>query len=91
VDERGRHADFHSLRYPFCTWMSRRHPIEVVQRLMRHSTVKLTADLDADLGPEDIGRTVWTLRPLLDGEKGQGEKEGVGEGGAKEGDGEQAA
>jgi integrase len=68
VDERGRHADFHSLRYTFCTWMSRRHPIEVVQRLMRHSTIRLTADLYADLGLEDIGKTVWTLPPLLEGE-----------------------
>src|SRR5262249_1321871 len=67
VDERGRHADFHSLRYTFCTWMSRRHPIEVVQRLMRHCTIRLTADLYADLGLEDIGRTVWALPPLLEG------------------------
>jgi integrase len=66
VDERGRHADFHSLRYTFCTWMSRRHPIEVVQRLMRHSTIKLTSDLYSDLGLEDIGKTVWTLPALLD-------------------------
>jgi integrase len=64
-DERGRYADFHSLRYTFCTWMSRHHPIEVVQRLMRHSTIKLTSDLYADLGLEDIGKTVWTLPPLL--------------------------
>jgi integrase len=64
-DERGRWVDFHSLRYTFCTWMSQRHPIEVVQRLMRHSTVKLTADLYNDLGLEDIGKTVWTLPPLF--------------------------
>jgi integrase len=63
-DERGRWADFHSLRYTFCMWMSQRHPIEVVQRLMRHSTIKLTADLYNDLGLEDIGKTVWSLPPL---------------------------
>jgi hypothetical protein len=44
--------------------MSQRHPIEVVQRLMRHSTIKLTADVYNDLGLEDIGKTVWTLPPL---------------------------
>jgi integrase len=64
-DERGRWADFHSLRYTFGTWMSRQHPIEVVQRLMRHSTIKLTADLYTDLGLEDIGKTVWSLPPLF--------------------------
>ncbi len=63
-DERGRWADFHSLRYTFCTWMSRRHPLEVVQRLMRHSTIKLTADLYNDLSLEDMGKTVWSL-PFL--------------------------
>ncbi len=63
-DARGRWADFHSLRYTSCTWMARRHAIEYVQRLMRHPTIKLTADWYNDLGLEDIGQSVWSLPPL---------------------------
>ncbi|MCI0464604.1 MAG: tyrosine-type recombinase/integrase [Gemmataceae bacterium] len=63
-DERGRHADFHSLRYTFCTWLAEAEPIQVVQRFMRHSTIKLTADLSNDLGLEDVRAERWHLRPL---------------------------
>jgi integrase len=67
-DGRGRWADFHSCRYTFCTWLSRRHPIQVVQRLMRHSTIKLTSDLYTDLGLEDLGADAWVLPPIETGE-----------------------
>lgn len=63
--KRGGWVDFHSLRYTLCTWMAKRHPLEVVQRLMRQSTIRLTADVYNDLGLEDIGKTVWTLPPLF--------------------------
>jgi hypothetical protein len=53
-----------SCRYTFCTWLSRQHPIQVVQRLMRHSTIKLTSDLYTDLGLEDLGAESWVLPPL---------------------------
>jgi integrase len=63
-DERGRWADFHSFRYTFCTWMAQHYPIQEVQKLMRHSTIKLTADLYNDLGLKDTRANDGVLRPL---------------------------
>ncbi|MFO0880754.1 MAG: hypothetical protein U0840_25760 [Gemmataceae bacterium] len=31
---------------------------------MRHSTIKLTADLYGELGIDDLGEDVWALPPL---------------------------
>lgn len=64
VDARGRHADFHSFRYTFCSLMGRVLPIQKVKVLMRHSTIKLTADLYTDLGIDDLAEGVWTLPRL---------------------------
>jgi integrase len=61
-DERGRWADFHSLRYSFATFMSRLYPLEVVSRLMRHSTVTLTAQIYMDLGLDRKGQDAWVLQ-----------------------------
>ena len=63
-DSRGRWADFHSFRYTFCTWMAARHPIQVVQRLMRHGTITLTTDIYNDLDLSDTAEQLWTLPPL---------------------------
>ena len=63
-DGRGRWADFHSFRYTFCTWMAARHPIQIVQRLMRHGTITLTTDLYNDLDLSDTAEELWTLPPL---------------------------
>jgi integrase len=71
VDERGRHADFHSLRYFFCTQLARQQPMIVVQRLMRHGTINLTASLYTDLGLEDAGADGWILPRLLPPEVAQ--------------------
>ena len=60
-DERGRWADFHSLRYTFCLWMSRLFPIEVVSKLMRHSSLNLTAQIYLDLGLDREGEGEWVL------------------------------
>lgn len=54
TDTRGRSLTFHSFRYSFCVVLSKVLPLTAVQRYMRHSTVKLTADLYADLGLEDL-------------------------------------
>jgi hypothetical protein len=61
---RGRHADFHSFRYTFCSLMGRILPIQKVKVLMRHSTITLTADLYLDLGIDDTAEGVWTLPRL---------------------------
>jgi integrase len=66
-DARGRWADFHSFRYFFCTQMGERYPIQKVKELMRHSTIKLTADLYTDLGMADVAETGWALAPLFGG------------------------
>ena len=53
-DEQGRYSDFHSLRYFFCVQMSKRMPIQYVQRLMRHRDINLTASLYNELGLTDL-------------------------------------
>jgi integrase len=65
TDIRGRHADFHSFRYTFCSTMGRTLPIQKVKVLMRHSTITLTADLYLDLGIDDTAEGVWTLQRLF--------------------------
>jgi integrase len=64
VDERGRHADFHSLRYTFCTLLSRKYPIEVVAKLMRHGTINLTMGIYLDLGLDRQGEGERVLNRL---------------------------
>jgi len=63
-DERGRWADFHSLRYTFCALLSRVYPIEVVSKLMRHSSINLTIQVYQDLGLDRQGEGAWVLQPL---------------------------
>jgi integrase len=41
----GRRLNFHSLRYFFCTLLARQLPIQVVQRLMRHTDIRRTVNL----------------------------------------------
>jgi integrase len=65
-DGRGRWTDFHSFRYTFCTWMAARHPVQLVQRLMRHGTITLTTDIYNDLDLSDTAEALWTLPPLLE-------------------------
>jgi len=45
--------------------MGRHFPIQQVKVLMRHSTIKLIADLYTDLGMEDMAEGAWTLRELF--------------------------
>jgi hypothetical protein len=63
----GRH---HSFRYTFCTMIGRILPIQKVKILMRHSAIKLTADLYTDLGLEDVGESVWSLPRIMPGKCG---------------------
>lgn len=65
VDGEGRRCDFHCLRYTFCRLMAEVLPIQVVKVLMRHSSIKLTADLYLSLGIEDVGERVWRLPSVL--------------------------
>lgn len=76
IDELGRHADFHSFRYTFCRLMGERLPIQKVKVLMRHSTIKLTADLYCELGMEDVAENVWSLPPLNVSVEPQGHADG---------------
>jgi integrase len=64
-DENGRWADFHSFRYFFCKQMGQILPIQKVKVLMRHATLKLTADLYGELGMADVAEDVWTLPSLF--------------------------
>jgi integrase len=64
-DERGRWADFHSLRYTFCLWMAQHFPIEVVSKLMRHGSLNLTCQIYLDLGLDREGEGQWSLPRLV--------------------------
>jgi integrase len=63
-DDRGRWADFHSLRYTFCLWASKLFPIEVVSKLMRHGSLNLTTQIYLDLGLDREGEGAWVLPRL---------------------------
>lgn len=46
VDLAGRRVDFHGLRVSYCTWLAQLGvPLQVAQRLMRHSSPVLTANV----------------------------------------------
>ncbi len=64
-DERGRQADFHGLRYFFCTLAGRKLAIQVVRALMRHRDIRTTCNLYMDLGIEDVAQAAWKLPRLL--------------------------
>ena len=54
IDESGRYADFHALRYTFNTWLQTNGvPPRIAQELMRHSDRRLTDQvyLDSSLLP----------------------------------------
>ncbi|MCI0458692.1 MAG: hypothetical protein L0Z62_17175 [Gemmataceae bacterium] len=69
LDARGRRADFHALRYTFCSLLARTQPIEGVSKLMRHGSLTLTTQIYLDLGLDRIGEGEWILPPLLPREK----------------------
>lgn len=61
ADPAGRKADFHSLRYTFCTRVARVLPIQVVRVLMRHKDINLTVRVYLDLGLDDIAEGLQKL------------------------------
>jgi integrase len=65
VDDQGRHADFHALRYFFCTQLARVMPIHKVQRMMRHADVRMTSAVYMDLGLTDLWAEAAAL-PSID-------------------------
>jgi integrase len=79
-DGRGRWADFHSLRYTFCQLMSAHFPIEVVSKLMRHSSLNLTAQVYLDLGLDREGEGEWVLPRSLPPAGPPATPEGPGQG-----------
>jgi integrase len=62
VDDRGRYADFHSLRYTFITSLALAgvHPSKA-QRLARHSTINLTMNVYTSLDVDDLRDAVGAL------------------------------
>lgn len=64
-DDAGHVADFHSFRYLFCVQLAKVLPIQVVQKLMRHSTITLTANLYNALGLTDLYETALSLPTIL--------------------------
>lgn len=66
----GRQADFHALRYTFCTLLARTLPIQVVSRLMRHRDIRLTVGLYYDLGIAELTENVGQLPRLLSAHPG---------------------
>jgi len=67
LDIEGRQADFHGLRYFFCTLTGKVLPIQVVKVLMRHRDIRTTCNLYMDLGLDDISEQLPSLPRLLSG------------------------
>jgi len=65
VDDRGRVADFHSLRVSFITGLARSgvHP-RVAQTLARHSSIDLTMNVYSEVGADQQRAGVEALPPL---------------------------
>src|SRR5262245_126260 len=74
LDARGRRADYHALRYTFCSLLAEKLPSQVVSRLMRHGSVELTSRIYLDLGLDRIGEGEWVLPSLLPTQPPTGEK-----------------
>jgi hypothetical protein len=74
-DEEFRWADFHSLRYFFCTLLARKLPIQLVKSLMRHRDIRMTCNLYMDLGIADINEAAIVLPKLLGAEQQQKSKD----------------
>lgn len=64
-DYRGRFANFHSLRYFFCTLVGKELPIQRVRQLMRHQDIRTTCNLYLDLGIEDVADQLAALPELF--------------------------
>ncbi len=61
-DGEGRQADFHSLRYTFCTLLARANvPIRTAMELMRHKDPRLTLQIYTDAGQLDTDEAVYRL------------------------------
>lgn len=60
-DANGRVADWHSLRYTFCTELARVLPIQQVRILMRHQHIQQTIGTYLDLGLDDLAEIIQQL------------------------------
>lgn len=69
IAEDGRRLNFHCLRYTFCTLLAAHLPLKAVQRLMRHATLKRTADLYLQLELDSLIDQVIELPPLFAAEE----------------------
>lgn len=69
-DDRGRRANFHSLRMTFCTTLARVLPIQTVQRLMRHKSITMTTAIYLDLGIADLAEQMDALPRLFEAKPG---------------------
>lgn len=64
-DAEGRQADFHSLRYTFCTFLALANvPIRTAMELMRHKDPRLTLQIYTDAGQLDLDQAVSLLPDL---------------------------
>jgi len=77
TDERGHYADLHALRHTFLTWAARSGAsLIAVQKLARHTDVKLTAAVYTHLKLSDLAGVVEAM-PMLDGHS-QGAAQAMG-------------
>ena len=80
VDENGLRLDFHSLRHTAGSWLVVRGvPLKIVSQILRHSTIKLTADryshiqrealveaLEGNMPDLDMAQATGTTGPYMD-------------------------
>ncbi|MGD9693590.1 MAG: tyrosine-type recombinase/integrase [Phycisphaerales bacterium] len=66
LDDTGRKADFHALRHTFATELMRAGvPVRAAMELMRHSDIRLTANVYTDAGRLPVVESVRSLPSLL--------------------------
>jgi integrase len=70
----GRRLNFHSLRYTFCALLAGNAPLKFVQRMMRHASLKHTADLYLQLELESLLDQAFELPPVFNPDAPSGEK-----------------
>ena len=65
IDESGRYADFHALRYTFNTWLQTNGvPPRITQELMRHSDRRLTDQVYLDTSLLPLQETMRSIDGL---------------------------
>jgi len=78
VDEMGLRLDFHSLRHTAGSWLvARGVPLKIVSQILRHSTIKITADRYSHIQREALVEALEDNMPDLDAAQATGTEDHI--------------